>query len=829
MQRKKYQFLLSTVLIVGFGGAAHAQDGKPVPSRPLPPLIPTVAPTLSVPTDPAVSTRVRTQIAALIADKKVRTRTQRKISSQLLYATRQWNGRAAASGVTDHLHTGANLDMAGRALVDIRVTRVTSELLNAIAATGGEVIGSYPRTGGVRARLGIGWLETIAARRDVRVIRPADMAINNIGKFTSEGDTTHNAGIARKVLGATGAGLTVGVISDSNDFQEDSQASLDLPEEILVLEGQDGRIGSGEGTAMMEIVHDLAPDAAIQFASAFNGADSFAQNIRDLRAAGSDIIVDDVTYFLDDTPFQDGIIAQAVNDVVADGALYFSSAGNSGNVRYGSATAWEGDYTDGGDSFGPIEGGGRLHRFAPGRRGAGLFNTTSYSIGYLFWSDPLGQSTNDYDLYCVSRDGNTLIAASTDIQDGAQDPVEFVNTLFDGFIAFNTRFYVTNYNDAEPRAFHFNPIFAPGQYTTGGNTRGHNAAENAFSVAAASIYTSFPNPFLGAPYNTVEGFSADGPRRIFYEPDGTPITPGNFLFRTNGGRALTKPDITAADGVITNTPGFQPFYGTSAAAPHAAAITAQILSFNPFLTQGEVRQLLQNTAYDIEVPGIDTVTGHGLIMSYNAIKALIDFILPQSVRVVNVTATSATIQFKTALDADGTVTCYDPDGNVISASDSVVAPEHTITVTGLSPETVYTFFVDSATPSGSAYGAQEGTFKTLPEAEATLLVADATLTRDAQGRLLATVTIENQNSGTASNVRITGATLGAAGTQTPLPAVVPNILAGTSQTGQVVFAPQRPGTRPILRVTGTFINTVTGRPGRFSGQVQVTVPGTRGD
>src|SRR5439155_20751619 len=67
-----------------------------------------------------------------------------------------------------------------------------------------------------------------------------------------------------------------------------------------------GQIGSGdEGTAMLEVIHDLAPGAQLYFATAVEGIGSFARNIRNLRAAGCDIIVDDVPYS-NETPFQDG-------------------------------------------------------------------------------------------------------------------------------------------------------------------------------------------------------------------------------------------------------------------------------------------------------------------------------------------------------------------------------------------------------------------------------------------------------------------------------------------------------------------------------------------
>jgi hypothetical protein len=47
---------------------------------------------------------------------------------------------------------------------------------------------------------------------------------------------------------------------------------------------------------MLEIIHDLAPSAKLYYATAFKSIDSFADNIRALRAAGCDIIVDDVIY-----------------------------------------------------------------------------------------------------------------------------------------------------------------------------------------------------------------------------------------------------------------------------------------------------------------------------------------------------------------------------------------------------------------------------------------------------------------------------------------------------------------------------------------------------
>src|SRR5262249_8429036 len=145
-------------------------------------------------------------------------------------------------------------------------------------------------------------------------------ATTNAGAVLSEGSTAMGAEAARRFYGVDGTGITVGVLSDSNDHMEESIATGDLPVGTIAIPGQDGRPGAGEGTAMMEIVHDVAPGAKLVFATAFNGPDSFADNIRSLRRDfHCDIIIDDVIYF-EENPFQDDIIAAAVNDVTADGA-----------------------------------------------------------------------------------------------------------------------------------------------------------------------------------------------------------------------------------------------------------------------------------------------------------------------------------------------------------------------------------------------------------------------------------------------------------------------------------------------------------------------------
>src|SRR5207244_8209618 len=101
--------------------------------------------------------------------------------------------------------------------------------------------------------------------------------------------------------------------------------------------------------------------------------------------------------------------------------------------------------------------------------------------------------------------------------------------------------------------------------STNGNAFGHNAAVDTITTGAVNVATASGGVFAGGSKNPVENFSADGPRRLFYTPAGTVITPGNLLFATNGGTVLNRVGIAAADGVATMTAGFNPFFGTSAA------------------------------------------------------------------------------------------------------------------------------------------------------------------------------------------------------------------------------------------------------------------------
>ena len=557
--------------------------------------------------DQAMSSEVAAQIAALKQNKDSRTSAQKKLDMQLFLVIQQGRGQAL-SGLSEVYQSANDLvapDVNNKARVTITGS-TADDLISQIAALGGAVRSLSVSGKEVVADMPLEAIEALAARADVKSISPVERFTNNLGALTSQGYISHKANLVNS-MGYNGSGVKVGVISDSAEGIAALIASGDLPANASVLPGQGGPAGTSEGSAMMEIIADLAPGAQLIFATAYSTPAAFADNIRALRAAGCDIIVDDISYF-NEGVFQDGPVAQAVNDVTAAGALYFSSAGNSGNVTSGTAGVWEGDFNPGAAVGAVIDPSGATiaHRFPGGLDYNVLTAATSYVS--LKWSDPLGASTNDYDVYVLNSTGTTLLGYGANTQSGTQDPYELAYraTAFPA----GSRIVIGNYANAAPRALHLNTNRGRLNVATSGVLYGHNAGRNTVSTAATywNSAKTGTKAFVGGAANPTESFSSDGPRRIFYNPNGTQITPGNILFATNGGELLNKPDITAADGVSTKTPGFLPFYGTSAAAPHAAAVAALVKSARPDYTNAQILNAMKQTAVDIRAPRAWTVT-----------------------------------------------------------------------------------------------------------------------------------------------------------------------------------------------------------------------------
>lgn len=561
-----------------------------------------------------LSAGVQQQIADIMREKSARTDAQKKIDSQLLDAIRAPATTAALP--LNAIRSAVQPRADGSIEVDITAT-VTPALLQRIRDDGGVIESQFPKYDAVRAWMPLTKLEDLSSLPEVRFIRPADYPI--VDKMnTSEGDITHRANLAR-ATGATGLGITVGVISDSAEQIATLQASGDLPANVTVLPGQGGS-GTSEGSAMMEIIYDLAPNSPLLFATAGNSFAQFATNIQGLAAAGARVIVDDIS-FLADPMFQDGVLSQAVNSVVASGVVYVSSAGNSGSKLKGTSGTWEGDFNGVAVGSGPLAG-LTVHDFGGGVLSDTVTQESSLTTHRISiqWADPATAAANDYDLYMLTPDGSAVQLSSTNVQNGSQVPFEQV--FYTGS-ALNYRMAVVKKAGSADRYFNLQAYRARLATTTTGATYGHAATANGIGVAAVGVSTSgCPScvPFANAtPKPVLESFSSDGPRRIFYDANGTPITPGNFS--STGGLVLQKPDLSAADGVATaTTGGFNPFFGTSAAAPHVAAIAALILSKNPFLTPAQVRSLLNGSVLDIEGVGTDINAGTGIVDALGSVS-----------------------------------------------------------------------------------------------------------------------------------------------------------------------------------------------------------------
>ena len=820
-----------------------------------------------------VSQETMQQIQTLLKEKKSRTPVQQKIDSRLLQAVREQRGEQMAAGAALN-RADVEADISGMLKVDIKAD-ITDAFLAKITSLGGMIIYASVPYHTVRASINLKVVETIAGYREVKFIEPAVKAVvvdadENAakktsafeqraskvkvqvetyigkqvlaGKVTSQGDADHRADDVRSTYGFLGQGIKIGVISDSYNAKNKAAADVasgDLPgtgnpdgytTPVTVVADFSG--ATDEGRAMLQVIHDLAPAATLYFATADISEASFADNIRTLRNTyGCNIIIDDVSYY-DEPAFQDGIVAQAVNDVTAAGALYFSSAGNSGSLAKGTSGVYEGDFNDAGSL--PFSGGtksGTIHNFGTVSSPVnGDIISVKGNVYDLSWSDPYGASSNDYDLFVVNSSG-TVKSSSTNIQNGTQNPYEQASATS---LANGDRLVVFKTTGAAVRAFHLNTNRGALTIGTNGQTKGHASAAAAFCMAATPANKAFqsgaptgpyPNPFVAT--NRVEDFSSDGPRRKFLNPDGTPIS-GGVTFASNGGVLLAKPDLTAADGVSTTfgvLTGLNPFYGTSCAAPHAGAIAALLLSGNPSLTTTQVRTILTSTALDIESSGYDNVSGYGIIQAFQAAGQVgtATCNAPTGLTATNITTSSVVTGWSAVTGANSYTLQY----KAAAASSFTTITGITTnqqTLTGLSAATKYYFQVLTVCSGGSSSYSALDSFTTATVVTACNSLYDGT-THNTFATAVAIPVNTNVNGtiSTATDVDYYKFTITKTGTATVtltmLPANYDLYLYNSSQTQ--VGVSKKTGTanetiNKSLSKTGVFYVKVIGTGGAFN-------------
>lgn len=502
----------------------------------------------------------------------------------------------------------------------------------------------------------------------INSVRPAIPGVPNKGATTTQGDRVMRSNLVRAGYvhfegdqAIDGTGIKIGVLSDSYATRNDAGVNTlandisngDLPASLYFLRDMPSRFGIGtdEGRAMLQIIHDVAPGAQLGFRTGVITAGDFAQGIRDLAAAGSDVIIDDITYVTEPF-FSDGKVAKAVNEVAANGVSYFTSAGNFGTKSFEgvfnpandptiSLPLKEGEWTNG----------GRIHQFGngnttqsikvfPGQNGPAV-----YMIA-LQWDDPLYSvdqtgSLYDLDIY-LKNFGAPLFGFNRNNANG--DPIEILSftitepTTVDLLIAREC----PSCTDLDSnKGIKFKYVVFRGELDptdqNGINAStivGHANATGAMSVGAV-LYAN----------TSVFGFN---PALV---PSGTlPFTVANFSSRggtiTNG-ELRNKPDFTGPNGGNTtvsfgapNIEGdqFPNFFGTSAAAPHVAAVAALIkqarLKYYPGTNPtgwvggvgvslpDDIRRVLKATAQDMHETGEDIKSGSGLVRADRALLSL---------------------------------------------------------------------------------------------------------------------------------------------------------------------------------------------------------------
>jgi subtilisin family serine protease len=547
-----------------------------------------------------------------------------------------------------------------------------------------------------------GWLpvDQIAAAAQLAQLRFARASMPRTrGPVALQGDFAQGTFAVRSTYPTlTGAGVTVGVLSDSfncyqvyadngvpasgsngyasngftADYATDEQSGA-LPQNVNVVKdascteygAPDQLPFTDEGRAMLQIVYAVAPVASLAFYTASESEADFASGIVALEQAGAKVIADDVGY-PDEPFFQDGVIAQAVDQVAADGVAYFSAAGNDARFSYENSTP----------SF-VASGSQLLLNFDT----SGQTTTTSLPLTipelipgeYVFlvveWDQPYVTgapgspgASSSIDLCITSASGSDLIVnyngeetSCTGANAIGADPVQILiigNPANSGAnsASESVSISIALASGTQPGLIKFVlegdgvPGLAIDQFATNSPTiQGHPGAAGAAAIGAAWY---FETPQCGNSPAVLESFSSAGGDRILFDTSGQPLSPSVLR---------QKPELVGPDGPNDTFLGFTEgpdtsipqcsslvqypnFFGTSAATPHAAGAAALMWQANPAVTATQIIEALESSASPMgqSTPNYDS--GYGFIQA-NAALAL----LPPAAPTLSVSPTSITV------------------------------------------------------------------------------------------------------------------------------------------------------------------------------------------
>ena len=432
----------------------------------------------------------------------------------------------------------------------------------------------------------------------------------------------------RAAGGPTGAGVTVGVISISNNtlggLAQDI-ANGDLPADTEVLNDPSG-VSTDEGRAMAQLIHTIAPGASIKLYSATgldNGQD-VATAIDQLVAHGAKVIVDDMSVESDRMYQEGGPVAEAIARAKAAGVVMVTSAGDSGINYYEHAVSLEPT------TLPDINGTVQAFNFGQGSNpyleemdlkptGQGNVELTlgwtqpgdspAYQLRTaIFTKNADGTYTKTQDVPYRQATGNRA-TVSMPIANSANGGTFYVALYSTAPVALEDQlFKLTVHHEGDSHVFS-----DPNADKGSGSIYGHALDPNEIT-AGAIYYRDAEN--AGSSASKPEAFSTSGP--------------GTYLLDAAGNResvTLSKPDVSGVDGVHNDVSGVdQSFYGTSASAPTVAAVAALMLQANPNLTPAQVKAMLKQSALPTDSP---LQGGSGLVRADAAVAlAMVDAARP---------------------------------------------------------------------------------------------------------------------------------------------------------------------------------------------------------
>jgi subtilisin family serine protease len=565
---------------------------------------------------------------------------------------------------------GSLMRRGRRVLVYARFDHGAVAALPALRAAGGQIVDSSRRHQTVTVAAKPADLHAVAGVASVASVTeahaPFTAATCPSGEVVSEGvqqlDAGEGTGEARNEFPVDGSGVTVGILSDSFDqateaaeggpvetHAKEDEESGDLPgpsspcsnkEEVEVLDEFEPEFGEeafDEGRGMAQIVHDVAPGAKIDFASAFNGELSFASNIGELVKEGAKVLADDVFYF-EEPFFQDGPVAVAVSKAVKSGAAFFSAAGNDNlfDPEGNEIASWETpEFRDSGSCPPEVESlsGFNANHCLDFNPGEGVDKTFGIKVEPrsvlsvdLQWDEPWFGVETDLDAFLLNSEGRLIKEASAFADNiEIQQPTEILQWVNGSSSTKTVQLVINRFAGPNPGPrLKFGLLEngsgvaateyprSTGEDVVGPTIFGHSGSASAISVGAIRFDSnSAPEPY-----------SSRGPvRHDFGQVEG--VNPAKPI-----SEELSKPDLVATDcGLTTFFAFFEPgegwrFCGTSAAAPHAAAVAALMLDEKSTAKPAEIRTALQAGA--LEVGAFDPCAiGAGMIDATAAIEDLL--------------------------------------------------------------------------------------------------------------------------------------------------------------------------------------------------------------